>query len=97
MAHTHLRVSLFVQLGQQPHHNTDSTWIYNDTVPHFPPAGKKKKNIKDLTLPLTAAKRVCPIFQQSTALKLQGSAFLAVATPGTTGSAGSENYLWVQL
>lgn len=56
-------MSFFVQLWQQPHHDTDSTWMYNGAVSHFPPAVKRH-----IIIIINNSEEVLTMFQQSTAL-----------------------------
>lgn len=56
-------MSFFVQLWQQPHHDTDSTWMYNGAVSYFQPAVKKHSRII-----INNSKEGLTMFQQSTAL-----------------------------
>lgn len=70
---THLSMSFFVQFWQQPHHDTDSTWMYNDAVSHFQPAVKRHilitiNNSKESLKMLQQSTALNPMFQQSTAL-----------------------------
>lgn len=65
---THLSMSLFVQLWQQPHHNTDSTRMDNGTVSCFPSAGKSCIRLIIIII-INNSKESPTMFQQSTALK----------------------------
>lgn len=91
---THLSMSLFVQLWQQPHHNTDSTRMDNGTVSCFPSAGKSRIRLIIIIL-INNSKESPTMFQQSTALKPPSSnqaphlkLSIQYRWPGTSGSLG---------